>query len=76
MTRVLTGMRRPSWNKSQAIQQVISLKALLEPTDHDSGDGGLRKPVVLLSPVRLPRLCHCPFGCRVNLGNLDGKSHI
>ncbi|KAJ3696777.1 hypothetical protein LUZ61_000482 [Rhynchospora tenuis] len=24
------GMRRPSWNKSQAIQQVISLKALLE----------------------------------------------
>ncbi|XP_057423341.1 protein TIFY 4B isoform X2 [Lotus japonicus] len=30
------GMRRPSWNKSQAIQQVISLKALLEPTDEDS----------------------------------------
>ncbi|KMZ56410.1 hypothetical protein ZOSMA_95G00030 [Zostera marina] len=27
------GMRRPSWNKSQAIQQVISLKALLEPND-------------------------------------------
>ncbi|KAG4998326.1 hypothetical protein JHK85_029765 [Glycine max] len=27
------GMRRPSWNKSQAIQQVISLKALLEPSD-------------------------------------------
>lgn len=26
------GMRRPSWNKSQAIQQVISLKSLLEPT--------------------------------------------
>ncbi|GAB2294710.1 Protein TIFY 4B-like isoform X1 [Dionaea muscipula] len=25
------GMRRPSWNKSQAIQQVISLKSLLEP---------------------------------------------
>ncbi|XP_041008283.1 protein TIFY 4B-like isoform X2 [Juglans microcarpa x Juglans regia] len=37
------GMRRPSWNKSQAIQQVISLKALLEPTNHDSGDGALRK---------------------------------
>ncbi|KAE9589033.1 putative transcription factor TIFY family [Lupinus albus] len=31
------GMRRPSWNKSQAIQQVISLKALLEPSsDHHS----------------------------------------
>ncbi|KAK1310643.1 Protein TIFY 4B [Acorus calamus] len=27
---IRTGMRRPSWNKSQAIQQVISLKALLE----------------------------------------------
>ncbi|CAL0320446.1 unnamed protein product [Lupinus luteus] len=27
------GMRRPSWNKSQAIQQVISLKALLDPDD-------------------------------------------
>lgn len=25
------GMRRPSWNKSQAIQQVISLKTLLDP---------------------------------------------
>ncbi|KAM3248563.1 protein TIFY 4B isoform X1 [Capsicum annuum] len=32
------GMRRPSWNKSQAIQQVISLKALLEtPPDTDTG---------------------------------------
>ncbi|KAK7280075.1 hypothetical protein RJT34_25137 [Clitoria ternatea] len=30
------GMRRPSWNKSQAIQQVISLKALLEPPADDS----------------------------------------
>ncbi|XVF63050.1 hypothetical protein PTKIN_Ptkin09bG0057600 [Pterospermum kingtungense] len=30
------GMRRPSWNKSQAIQQVILLKALLESND-DSG---------------------------------------
>ncbi|XVF32515.1 hypothetical protein REPUB_Repub17cG0089200 [Reevesia pubescens] len=26
------GMRRPSWNKSQAIQQVVSLKTLLETT--------------------------------------------
>lgn len=31
------GMRRPSWNKSQAVQQVISLKALLEPC-HDADD--------------------------------------
>lgn len=37
-------MRRPSWNKSQAIQQVISLKALLEPNE-DSGAGVLRKIV-------------------------------
>ncbi|XP_078430937.1 protein TIFY 4B-like [Wolffia australiana] len=29
------GMRRPSWNKSQAVQQVISLKALLEVRDAD-----------------------------------------
>lgn len=33
---VRTGMRRPSWNKSQAIQQVISLKTLLETTTSDS----------------------------------------
>ncbi|CAN1233013.1 Protein TIFY 4B [Linum perenne] len=32
------GMRRPSWNKSQAIQQVISLKTLLEPPP-ESEDG-------------------------------------
>ncbi|KAL6194923.1 hypothetical protein ACLB2K_035998 [Fragaria x ananassa] len=38
------GMRRPSWNKSQAIQQVISLKALLEPNDESSA-GVLRKIV-------------------------------
>ncbi|KAL3626075.1 TIFY [Castilleja foliolosa] len=32
------GMRRPSWNKSQAIQQVIMLKTLLETTpDSESG---------------------------------------
>ncbi|XP_023514344.1 protein TIFY 4B-like isoform X3 [Cucurbita pepo subsp. pepo] len=39
------GMRRPSWNKSQAIQQVICLKALLEPCD-DSGASALRKVAV------------------------------
>lgn len=32
------GMRRPSWNKSQAIQQVISLKALLETTPDSDTD--------------------------------------
>ncbi|XP_024028838.1 protein TIFY 4B isoform X3 [Morus notabilis] len=43
------GMRRPSWNKSQAIQQVISLKALLEPCD-DSGAGALRRIVASTPP--------------------------
>ncbi|TXG63713.1 hypothetical protein EZV62_010707 [Acer yangbiense] len=33
------GMRKPSWNKSQAIQQVISLKTLLETTsDSDAAE--------------------------------------
>ncbi|KAK9069006.1 hypothetical protein SSX86_013122 [Deinandra increscens subsp. villosa] len=36
------GMRRPSWNKSQAIQQVIMLKALLEPSP-DSDDGSRKR---------------------------------
>ncbi|KAL3648814.1 TIFY [Castilleja foliolosa] len=36
------GMRRPSWNKSQAIQQVIMLKALLETTP-DSGRGSQKR---------------------------------
>ncbi|KFK22356.1 hypothetical protein AALP_AAs42226U000400 [Arabis alpina] len=44
------GMRRPSWNKSQAIQQVLSLKALYEPGD-DSGAGILRK--ILVNPTRV-----------------------
>ncbi|KAF3498471.1 hypothetical protein DY000_02053776 [Brassica cretica] len=52
LTRVLTGMRRPSWNKSQAIQQVLSLKALFEPGD-DSGAGILRKILVSPNPTRV-----------------------
>ena len=56
MTRVRTGMRRPSWNKSQAIQQVISLKALLEPCDDDSGAGALRKVVANSHPDTTPRV--------------------
>lgn len=54
LTRVVTGMRRPSWNKSQAIQQVISLKALLETTD-DSGAGALRK-ILVSPPETTPRV--------------------
>ncbi|KAG7542914.1 Tify domain [Arabidopsis thaliana x Arabidopsis arenosa] len=47
------GMRRPSWNKSQAIQQVLSLKALFEPGD-DSGAGILRK-ILVSQPANPPR---------------------
>ncbi|KAG7620480.1 Tify domain [Arabidopsis suecica] len=48
------GMRRPSWNKSQAIQQVLSLKALYEPGD-DSGAGILRK-ILVSQPPNPPRV--------------------
>ncbi|GLT61551.1 hypothetical protein SLA2020_342500 [Shorea laevis] len=47
------GMRRPSWNKSQAIQQVISLKKLFESSD-DSGAGALRNVLVSPSPPPPP----------------------
>ncbi|XWS53925.1 hypothetical protein CRYUN_Cryun10bG0042100 [Craigia yunnanensis] len=47
------GMRRPSWNKSQAIQQVISLKALLESNDN-SGAAALRKILVSPPPPSVP----------------------
>ncbi|CAN4101229.1 unnamed protein product [Withania somnifera] len=43
------GMRKPSWNRSQAIQQVISLKALLETTPDN--DAGIRKK------LHIPRAC-------------------
>ncbi|KAJ0233067.1 Protein TIFY 4B [Hirschfeldia incana] len=43
------GMRRPSWNKSQAIQQVLSLKALFEPGD-DSGAAAILLRKILVSP--------------------------
>lgn len=45
------GMRRPSWNKSQAIQQVISLKTLLE-TRADSADASdaIRLKVASVAP--------------------------
>ncbi|PWA62872.1 CO/COL/TOC1, conserved site-containing protein [Artemisia annua] len=50
-------MRKPSWNKSQAIQQVIMLKALLEPVP-ECGDvsrklsNAHRKHQTLTSPVQ------------------------
>ncbi|XP_018677887.1 protein TIFY 4B isoform X1 [Musa acuminata AAA Group] len=47
------GMRRPSWNKSQAIQQVISLKALLEGRpgcDDCPAGGGILQKLLTSSP--------------------------
>ncbi|XP_010256178.1 PREDICTED: protein TIFY 4B-like isoform X2 [Nelumbo nucifera] len=52
------GMRRPSWNKSQAIQQVISLKSLLE-TRTDSG-AGIRQKLVSKAVDDLPHLPTTP----------------
>lgn len=46
-------MRRPSWNKSQAIQQVISLKALLEPAS-DSDAATARKKLHIPRPQIVP----------------------
>ncbi|XWS36339.1 hypothetical protein CRYUN_Cryun20dG0076700 [Craigia yunnanensis] len=49
------GMRRPSWNKSQAIQQVISLKTLLEPTT-DSDAVEASKKLCIPCPENPPRV--------------------
>ncbi|KAK6120067.1 hypothetical protein DH2020_046197 [Rehmannia glutinosa] len=46
------GMRRPSWNKSQAIQQVIMLKTLLETTP--DSDAGSRKRLRFSRPNNVP----------------------
>lgn len=52
------GMRRPSWNKSQAIQQVISLKTLLETTsDCGGGDAaGAQKKLFVPPPENQHRV--------------------
>ncbi|KAE8701441.1 TIFY domain/Divergent CCT motif family protein, putative isoform 2 [Hibiscus syriacus] len=48
-------MRRPSWNKSQAIQQVISLKNLLE-MNSDSDGADARKKLYIPCPEYPPRV--------------------
>ncbi|ERN01521.1 protein TIFY 4A isoform X2 [Amborella trichopoda] len=47
------GMRRPSWNKYQAIQQVLSLKGLLEgkPCDDNSDVFSHRSPITVIPNV-------------------------
>ncbi|XXG42166.1 hypothetical protein AAC387_Pa01g2500 [Persea americana] len=55
------GMRRPSWNKSQAIQQVISLKTLLESRP-DSGDAAavIRQKIAAPEPENPPHIDPAP----------------
>ncbi|KAF8392325.1 hypothetical protein HHK36_022667 [Tetracentron sinense] len=54
------GMRRPSWNKSQAIEQVISLKNLLETkTDSRTGasaSAGTRQEISFARPEKSPEV--------------------
>ncbi|KAL8153714.1 hypothetical protein V2J09_011474 [Rumex salicifolius] len=50
------GMRRPSWNKSQAIQQVISLKSLLEPPHPTSTNTAPAAPPVRATAPPPPRV--------------------
>ncbi|KAJ0234401.1 Tify domain-containing protein [Hirschfeldia incana] len=59
------GMRKPSWNKSQAIEQVLSLKALFEPPGEDSGAGILRKILVSqpLNPTSVAQTFNEPGAC-------------
>lgn len=60
-------MRRPSWNKSQAIQQVISLKALLEPAS-DSDAATARKKLHIPPPQILPNRVRATllFSCLIS----------
>ncbi|XP_057532717.1 protein TIFY 4B-like isoform X7 [Amaranthus tricolor] len=48
------GMRRPSWNKSQAIQQVISLKSLLEPSPRNNNSYSASLKSAVLRPPQIP----------------------
>ncbi|KAG9451733.1 hypothetical protein H6P81_004637 [Aristolochia fimbriata] len=48
------GMRRPSWNKSQAIQQVISLKTLLEARPEPDNPAHAASPSSPPPPPPLP----------------------
>ncbi|ESR57232.1 protein TIFY 4B [Citrus sinensis] len=59
------GMRRPSWNKSQAIQQVICLKTLLETTTDTEATEARRKlySVPSHSAVTVKETCE-PAPCR------------
>lgn len=59
-------MRRPSWNKSQAIQQVLSLKGLFDDNDDKDDEEKSLKPSTcpkstntessLIQDVQQPRL--------------------
>lgn len=69
------GMRRPSWNKSQAIQQVISLKRLLESTPES--DAGARNKL-----LSAPRAQNSPIHASIstsgdeNVGELEADEPV
>ncbi|XP_048235340.1 protein TIFY 4B isoform X2 [Ricinus communis] len=68
------GMRRPSWNKSQAIQQVISLKALLE-TAPDSNEVPKRR-LYIPHPHNVPLHHRAPANSSVSVKETDADTRI
>ncbi|KAL5712447.1 Protein TIFY 4B-like isoform X1 [Ranunculus cassubicifolius] len=59
------GMRRPSWNKSQAIEQVISLKTLLEPRTESENQAER------IQVSRLENSAQLPLSEKKNVGDLQ-----
>ena len=62
MTHFHTAMHRPLWNKSQAIWQVISLKALLEPSEHDDSSAIIAKKFAIVSTSKNTLIMSAYFG--------------
>ncbi|EFJ09252.1 hypothetical protein SELMODRAFT_447809 [Selaginella moellendorffii] len=56
------GMRRPSWNKAQAVQQLLSLKSLCDPSPASSG-AAKRSPSPPLdeAPAKKPMAMYVEF---------------
>lgn len=65
-------MRKPSWNKSQAIQQVISLKALFETTP-ESDTGQRKKRHIPRPDTSLQRVRFDLFTCISSFDYLHGS---
>lgn len=65
------GMRRPSWNKSQAIEQVISLKTLLEPGKPDSDTNVAPRLRLSLSRPRPDHSAQIPSRGKEKVGDVQ-----